>query len=127
MKNLLDGLSVKIMSDLILKKIYGRYGTKNLTEEQIRRYKMTERKIYKKYDSLSENELNKKSNKKVYVKKDVMIFVIKHCRGEKKRSEKRMYGFRKKLMIPESEISEWSEHKVKSKIGNIFVNEKILR
>ena len=64
MKNLRDGLGVKIMSDLILKEIYGRYGTKNLTEEQIRRYKMTERKIYKKYDSLSENELNKKSNKK---------------------------------------------------------------
>ena len=76
------------MSDLILKEIYGRYGTKNLTEEQIRRYKMTERKIYKKYDSLSENELNKKSNKKVYVKKDVMIFVIKHCRGEEKEVKK---------------------------------------
>ena len=29
-------------------------------------------------------------------------------------------------MIPESKISECSEHKVKSKIGNIFVNEKIL-
>ena len=29
-------------------------------------------------------------------------------------------------MIPESKISEWSEHKVKSKIGNMFVNEKIL-
>ena len=29
-------------------------------------------------------------------------------------------------MIPESEIPECPEHKVKSKIGNIFVNEKIL-
>ena len=29
-------------------------------------------------------------------------------------------------MIPESETSECPEHKVKSKIGNIFVNEKIL-
>ena len=28
-------------------------------------------------------------------------------------------------MIPESEISECPEHEVKSKIGNIFVNEKI--
>ena len=35
-------------------------------------------------------------------------------------------GFRKKLMIPGSEISECSEHEVLSKIGNIFVNEKIL-
>ena len=37
-----------------------------------------------------------------------------------------MDGFRKKLMIPESEISECPEHEVKSKIVNIFVNEKIL-
>ena len=29
-------------------------------------------------------------------------------------------------MIPESEIPECPEHKVKSKIGNIFVNEKTL-
>ena len=29
-------------------------------------------------------------------------------------------------MIPESEISEWPEYEVKSKIGNIFVNENIL-
>ena len=37
-----------------------------------------------------------------------------------------MDGFRKKLMVPDSEISECSEHKVKLKIGIIFVNEKIL-
>ena len=29
-------------------------------------------------------------------------------------------------MIPESQISECSEYDAKSKIGNIFVNEKIL-
>ena len=29
-------------------------------------------------------------------------------------------------MIPESEISEWPEFEVKSKIGNIFVSQKIL-
>ena len=29
-------------------------------------------------------------------------------------------------MIPEFEISECPEHEFKSKIGNIFVNEKIL-
>ena len=32
----------------------------------------------------------------------------------------------KKLMIPESEISECPEHEVKSKRGNMFVIEKIL-
>ena len=35
-------------------------------------------------------------------------------------------GFRKKLMIPDFEISECPEYEVKSKIGTIFVNEKIL-
>ena len=29
---------------------------------------MTEREIFEKYDHLSKNELNKKSNKRVYVK-----------------------------------------------------------
>ena len=72
------------MSDLILKEIYGKYGTKNLTKEQIRRYKMNEREISEKHDNLSENELNEKSNERVYVKNDVITFVIKCCRGEKK-------------------------------------------
>ena len=31
------------MSDLILKEIYGIYETKNLTKEQTKKYKMTER------------------------------------------------------------------------------------
>ena len=43
MKNVQDGLGVKNMSDLILKEIYGIYETKNLTKEQIKKYKMTER------------------------------------------------------------------------------------
>ena len=33
---------------------------------------------------------------------------------------------KKKSMIPESAISECLEHEVRSKIGNIFVNEKVL-
>ena len=37
-----------------------------------------------------------------------------------------MDGFRKKLMILDYEISESIEHAVKSKIGTIFVNEKML-
>ena len=55
-----------------------------------------------------------------------MSTIIKSCRGEKKRSERKIYGFRKKMMIPESEIPECPEHKVKSKIGNVIVYEKIL-
>ena len=85
MKNVHDGLGVKNMSDLILKEIYDRYVTKNITNEQIKKYKMTERKFFKNYANLSEDELNTKSNKRVYVKNDVMTFVIKHCRGGKKK------------------------------------------
>ena len=55
-----------------------------------------------------------------------MNAVIKRCRNEKKEVKEKIDGFRKKLMIPGSEISECSEHEVLSKIGNIFVNEKIL-
>ena len=79
--------AVQNMSDPILKEIYDIYKTKNLTKEQIKKYKMTEREIFEKYDKLSENKLNTKSNKEVYVKNDVMTTVIKRCRGKKKRDE----------------------------------------
>ena len=55
-----------------------------------------------------------------------MTNFIKHCRGEKKRGIRAIDGFRKQLMIPDFEISKCPEHEVKSKIGTIFVNEKIL-
>ena len=45
---------------------------------------------------------------------------------KKKRRKKKIDSFRKKLMIPQSEISECPEFEVKSKTGNIFVSEKIL-
>ena len=44
----------------------------------------------------------------------------------KKRGIRAIVGFRKKLVIPDFEISKCLEHEVKSKIGIIFVNEKIL-
>ena len=53
-----------------------------------------------------------------------MTTVIKCCRGEKKRGERKIDAFRRKLMILDSEIAECPEYEVKSKIGNIFVNEK---
>ena len=87
---------------------------------------MTEREIYEKFDNLSKDELNTKSNKNVYVKNNIMTNIIKHCRGEKKRGIRAIDGFRKKLMILDFEISKCPEHEVKSKIGTIFVNKKIL-
>ena len=61
---------------------------KNLTKEQIKKYKMTENFFFEKYNNLSEDELNIKSNKNVYVENDIMTTVIKRCRGEKKRQKK---------------------------------------
>ena len=54
----------------------------------------------------------------------VLLFNVAEVK--KKRGERKIDGFRKKLMIPESEFPECPEHEIKSKIRNIFINEKIL-
>ena len=95
MKNVQDGLRVKNMSDLILKEIYGIDEKKHLTKEQIKKCKMTEREVLEKYDNLSEDEFNTKSNKNVYVENDVMTTVIKCCRGEKKEATEKQMGSEK--------------------------------
>ena len=58
---------------------------------------MTEREIFEKYDKLSENKLNTKSNKEVYVKNDVMTTVIKRCRGKKKKRRRKNRWIQKKI------------------------------
>ena len=83
-KNVVDGVGVKNVSDLVLKEIYGIYEKRKLTKEEIKCFKMTERKIYKKLTNLNENELNIKSNKSVYVENNIMTNIIIHCKGEKK-------------------------------------------
>ena len=45
---------------------------------------MTEREIFKKFAKLSEDELNTKSNKNVFVKNTIMTNIINNCKGEKK-------------------------------------------
>ena len=49
-----------------------------------------------------------------------MTTVIKRCRGEKKRDVRAIDEFRKKLLIPDSEIPKCPEFEVKLKIGKIF-------
>ena len=88
MKDSGRGLGIKNISYLVLKEIYGICGEKKLTKEKIKNYKMTEKEIYEKFGNLSENELNTKSNKNVYIRNDVMTAIIKHCRGEKKKRNK---------------------------------------
>ena len=127
MKDTGSGMGVKNIFDLVLKEIYGICETKNPKKEQINEYKMIEREIYEKFSNLSEDELNTKSNKNIYVRNNVMSTIIKRCRGEKKRGIRAIDGFRKKLMIPDSEIPKCPEFEVKSKIGKLFMNEKILK
>ena len=55
MTNVYTGLGVKNMSDLVLKEIYCTYERKDFTDEEIRKYKMTEREVFEKGDNLSEN------------------------------------------------------------------------
>ena len=88
MKNIHDGLGLNIVSDLVLKEIYGKYGRKNFADGEIKKHKMTEREVFKNYDNLSENELNSKNNKEVYVRNDVITCVTVHYRGKKKREQK---------------------------------------
>ena len=59
MKDLGRGMDVKNISDLVLKETYGICETKNPTKKQVNEYKMTEREIYKKFNNLSEKELDK--------------------------------------------------------------------
>ena len=87
---------------------------------------MTEREFFKRFYDYDEDSLNTKCNKTVFVKNTIMTKIIKNCKGEKKRVVRSAGEFRRKLFIPEHEIYESIEHKVKSKIGTIFVNEKIL-
>ena len=85
MKGVKDGLGVKNISDLVLKEICGIYEKKKLTKEETKCYKMTEREFFKKFYNFNEDELNKKSNKSVFVKNTIMTNIINHCRGERKR------------------------------------------
>ena len=76
-------MGIKNVYDLVLKEIYGICERKSSTKKQVNKYKMTKRKIHKKFNNLSEKELNTKNNKKTYVRNDVMTTIIKQCRGRK--------------------------------------------
>ena len=58
---------------------------------------MTERKKFKKFDNLSDDELNTKSSRLVYVKNNVMTNIIKHCRGGIKKRKKSNRWIQKKI------------------------------
>ena len=59
-----------------------------------------------------------------WIQRVIKRFLLKIKKGKKR--YKKIDWFRQKLCIPDHEIYESIEHKVKSKIGTIFVNEDIL-
>ena len=85
-----NGLRVQNISDLVLREIYGIYKTKSFTKEQIKKYKMTKREVFEKFDNFNEDELNAKSHKEVYAKNDVMTTAIKRWRGKKTKKQNKM-------------------------------------
>ena len=87
---------------------------------------MIEKEIFDKYANLSENELSEKVTKTFISKMMSWVLLLNVAEVKRKRGERKIDGFRRKLMIPDSEITESPKHEVKSKVGNIFVNEKIL-
>ena len=103
-----SGIGVKNISDLALKEIHGICKTKNPTKQQVNEYNITKGKIYKKFTNLSKKQSNTKNNKNPYAKNDVVTTIIKWCRGEKTRGVREIDGFRKKLMIPDIEITKLS-------------------
>ena len=92
---------------------------KILQKNKLMNIKWQKEKIYKNFSNLGKKELNTQNNKNPYVRNDVMTTIIKRCRGEK-RGIRAIDGFRKKLMISDSEIPKCPEFEVKSRIGKIF-------
>ena len=97
------------------------------TKKQVNEYKMTKREIYKKFTNLSKEELNTKNNKNPYVINDVMTTIIKRCRRENTRGIEAIDGFRKKRMIPDSEILKFQNLKLNKKsLKNVIPLKNIL-
>ena len=78
------GLDVKSISDLVLKEIHGTSGKKELTKEETKCYKVTEREFFKTFYDFDEDYSNTKSNKNVFDKNTIITNIINNCKGEKK-------------------------------------------
>ena len=91
MKDVLNGLGLKNISDKIENTMKGIFESKNLTKEQKKQYVR------------SRNEINKnlKGKKSKYCRNDIAEKVIKNCRGvkgnNKLNKEKQRENFRKLL------------------------------
>ena len=119
--NIRFGLNIKNIPDLVRKEICDIFETKDLREEQRKKYIKSEYQIIKKPTD------NKKYK---YARSDIMEKIIKNCRGVKKcndsinRMEKENQGgnFRILLKFKENEVYESKECSITKKIKKIFPN-----
>ena len=95
------------MSDLTIKAIKGIYNTKNLTKEQIKKYKRYGQKII---DNLTG----------IYIREDLALSIIIDCRTPT------AFEFRSKLGFKQHDILMAKEQSVLKKVMKVFANGKIL-
>ena len=119
-----NGLGIKNISDLVRKIIQGIYETKNITEEQVKKYKRSQKEISKEPTD---------DSKFKYARSDLMEIIIKNCRGVKKcndginRMEKKEQreDIRVLLGFTVHDIMRPKEYSAKLKIKKMFPNEII--
>ena len=70
---------VQNISDLVRKKIWGIFETKNATKDQIKKYKRNEKELDK----------NCAKSRYVFGRSDLMARIIKNSRGKKKRNREK--------------------------------------
>ena len=114
MHDVQERLGVKNMSDLVRKEIHGIFETKNLTKDQIRKYKRREKEL--------DNDCNSTF---MHVCSDHMSRMIKNWRGDKERREK-IDNFRSKLGFRLHDIAINKEESVTTKTIKAFSNDKKL-
>ena len=114
MNDVQNGLGVKNMSDLVRKEIHRIFETKHPTKDQVKKYKRRENELDNNFYATF-----------VSVSSDLMLRIIKSCRGEKKEAKKK-HDFRCKLGFPLHDITMSNEESVTIKIVKTFLSEKIL-
>ena len=77
---------------------------KILQKNKLMNIKWQKEKFIKLYKFKPKEKLSTKNNKNLYDRNDVMTTIIKCCTGEKTRGIRAIDGFRKKLIISDSEI-----------------------
>ena len=119
-----NGLGIKNISDLLRKKMCGIFETKNLTEEQKRKFIRARKEI--------NNEI-RNDYKFKFARSDIMEKIIKNCRGakkcndnmDKKYKENQRENFRSFLGFKKNDIFQSKENSIVKKITTVFLAKEI--